>query len=297
MNEIRNDHNARILRVLNHIQQHLDDALCPADLAAVACFSLHHFHRIFKGMTGESVMGHIRRLRLERAAARLKFEETPVTRIAFEACYENHESFTRAFGQLFGCSPAEFRQNHRPIAYPSAPSGVHYSPEGAVAKFHRFHNRGGQPMEIKQLPARRVICLRHTGPYIEVGKAWQQLCTWAGQHGLIGPASEMLGLSYDDPEITPADKLRYDACITIDREIEPEGEIQVRELSAGDYAVIRHRGPYEKLNETYAELFGAHLPGSQREAADAPCIEAYRNSPEETRPEDLETDIMVLLKP
>ena len=76
----------RMLRVLSHIQTHLDEAMSPVDLAGLACFSPHHFHRIFRGMTGESVMGYVRRLRLERAAWRLKFTDLPVTRLAFEAC-------------------------------------------------------------------------------------------------------------------------------------------------------------------------------------------------------------------
>ena len=58
----------RILRVLVHIQTHLDENLALDDLARVAHFSPFHFHRVFRGMMGESVKEHVRRLRLERAA-------------------------------------------------------------------------------------------------------------------------------------------------------------------------------------------------------------------------------------
>src|SRR5205085_6955962 len=102
----------RVLRVLVYIQNHLDDALALDDLAAVAHFSPYHFHRIFRGMVGESVMEHVRRLRLERAAHRLKFTDQPVTRIAFDAGYEAHEAFTRAFGAMFGTAPSQFRAAH-----------------------------------------------------------------------------------------------------------------------------------------------------------------------------------------
>ena len=86
----------RILRVLVYIQGHLDDVISLDDLAAVAHFSPYYFHRVFRGMVGESVMGHVRRLRLERAAHRLKSGDHPVTRVAFEAGYETHEAFIRA---------------------------------------------------------------------------------------------------------------------------------------------------------------------------------------------------------
>jgi len=52
----------RILRVLIHIQTHLDEPLSLEDLAAIAYFSPFHFHRIFKGMVGEPVKAHIRRI-------------------------------------------------------------------------------------------------------------------------------------------------------------------------------------------------------------------------------------------
>ncbi|HRX85905.1 MAG TPA: AraC family transcriptional regulator, partial [Phycisphaerae bacterium] len=79
------DYQQRMLRVLVFIQQHLDEALRLEDLAGVANFSPFHFHRIFRGMVGETVMEHVRRLRLERAAQRLRQGDQPVTRLAFEA--------------------------------------------------------------------------------------------------------------------------------------------------------------------------------------------------------------------
>ncbi len=102
------DYRERIIRVLVHIQQHLDEELTLAELADIACFSAFHFHRVFRGMVGEPLGEHIRRIRLERAASRLRFGQQPVLQIALDAGYETHESFTRAFRVLFGKSPSEF---------------------------------------------------------------------------------------------------------------------------------------------------------------------------------------------
>ena len=46
------DYKQRMLRVLLHIQDHLDDNLALDKLAAIACFSPYHFHRVFRGMIG-----------------------------------------------------------------------------------------------------------------------------------------------------------------------------------------------------------------------------------------------------
>ena len=87
----------RILKVLVFIQRNLDSELSLDEFARVAHFSPYHFHRVFRGIVGESLQEHIRRLRLERAAMRLKHTDWTVLEIALEACYETHEAFTRAF--------------------------------------------------------------------------------------------------------------------------------------------------------------------------------------------------------
>ena len=262
----------RILRVLVHIQGRLDEPLDLDALASVACFSPFHFHRVFRALTGEGVYEHVRRLRLERAALRLKLEEAPVTDIAFEAGYESHEAFTRAFHAMFGKSPSEYRgpSSYQPPNYGAPP-----------------------PVEIKTLAPQSIVFLRHVGPYDQVGATWSRLAMWAGMRGLIGPASRFLGISWDDPEITPTGKLRYDAAITLATAIAPEGEFGVTELAGGEYATLLHKGPYVGLSATYRLIFGGWLPESGRELRDVPCFELYLNSPQSARPEELLTVIHV----
>jgi AraC family transcriptional regulator len=288
------DYKERMLRVLVHIQEHLDEALAAEELAEIACFSRYHFHRIFQGMVGETLMAHVRRLRLERAATRLKHSEQPVTRIAFEAGYETHEAFTRAFHAMFGASPTRFRELHQPLPPPEVPSGVHYSAEGGP---HDFAAPGGFAMDasIKQIGEQKVVFIRHTGPYNEVGPTWGKLCQWAGKKGLIWWNPKMLGLCHDDPQVTPPDKIRYDACIVVKKDVQPEGEVGVQTIAGGDYAVAIHRGPYEKLSETYAELCGRWIPEQGREIAGAPSFEVYKNDPNKTKPEKLVTEVHVPL--
>ena len=263
----------RILRTLVHIQRHLDEPLELDELAAVACFSPYHFHRIFRGIVGETLAEHIRRLRMERAAQRLKSTERPVTDIAFEAGYEAHEAFTRAFRARFGNSPSGFRDTHAPSSG-QAPIAV----------------------TIQKFSAMRVAFLRHVGPYADVGPTWASLMSWAGSHGLFGSHTRAIGISHDDPDITPPEKLRYDAAVTIVGEVRAEGEIGIQELPAGEYAIARHRGPYDRISETYARMCGEWLPASGRELAGSPALEFYLNAPMNTAPENLLTDTCLPLE-
>ena len=285
------DYHERIVRTLAYIQRRLDEELSLQELASVAAFSPFHFHRVFRGLVGESLKEYIRRLRLERAAQRLKRQEESITQMAFDAGFETHESFTRAFTTMFGTSPSNYRRAHAPA--PESASGTHLDD---VSGYHP-PNYGDPPAaELQTLPAQKIVFLRHNGPYSQVGPTWGRLMSWAGRRGLLGPKMRMLGIVYDDPGITPTDKIRYDAAVVVDRLVEPEGEFGVTELPGGEYAVFTHRGSYENLSATYQRIFGGWLPKSGRELGDAEVFEEYLNSPMNTRPDDLVTRIHVPLR-
>jgi AraC family transcriptional regulator len=288
------DYKRRVLRALVHIQQHLDDRLELGELAQLACFSPFHFHRVFRGMVGESVREHIRRLRLERAAWQLKLGQAPITQVAFDAGYASHEAFTRAFSALFGRSPSAFRALRRP-RLPDVASGVHYRHAGAWT-FRTRREGGGMTVEIKRMLPLRVAFTRHVGPYAEVGGAWDRLLPVLGKDGLLGGDTMFIGICHDDPEVTIPSRLRYDACATVEEEFRADGEIGVQVIAGGEYAVTTHEGPYGTIGNTYAALLGQWLPRSGRELANAPCFEVYLNSPENTAPEDLLTDIYAPLR-
>jgi AraC-like DNA-binding protein len=95
----------------------LDSSLTATDLAGKMSYSRPQFDRIARKKLGEPPMGLRRRLLLERAAYQLTRTKTPVTELAFDACYESLEGFSRAFRTAFGVSPREFRelgaQEHR----------------------------------------------------------------------------------------------------------------------------------------------------------------------------------------
>ena len=288
------DYRRRVLRVLVHVQQHLDEELALERLADIAGFSPFHFHRIFSGMVGESVMAHVRRLRLERAAQELMHTEKPVIEVALDAGYETQESFTRAFHSAFNDPPGRFRRHRRAALRVPAPSNVHYHPASEAEGFAPL-TTGLETMKVRieHRPRTRVAFLRHVGPYHEVGETWGQLCGMAGPAGLMGPACRLFGLSYDDPSVTAPERLRYDACLSLAEGREVAPPLAVQELPPGTFAVTVHEGPYEELSRTYEALFGIWLPQSDREPRPEPSMEVYLNDPRRSAPADLRTEIWI----
>jgi AraC family transcriptional regulator len=141
-----------------------------------------------------------------------------------------------------------------------------------------------------------VAFVRHVGLYEECGPAWRKLSEWAAPKGLLGPETVPIGICHDNPEVTPPDRLRYDACITLAAALEPEGEVGVQEIPGGDYASASFRGPYSGLKEVWRAVFEDWLPQSGRRFRDAPCFEIYLNDPRTTPPEELLTEVYVPLQ-
>ena len=96
--------------VKRYIRDHIHEPLDRERLAAVAGFSIPHFHRVFTARVGESAASYIRRLRMERAGRKLRMGAVDITEVALAAGYESHAAFSKAFKGKYGISPSEFRQ-------------------------------------------------------------------------------------------------------------------------------------------------------------------------------------------
>ena len=108
--QISTGYDERINDVQKYVREHADEALNREVLAAVAGFSVPHFHRIFTAQVGENIASYVRRVRLERAGRKLRMGAVDITEVALAAGYDTHAAFSKAFKQHFGLSPSEFRQ-------------------------------------------------------------------------------------------------------------------------------------------------------------------------------------------
>jgi AraC family transcriptional regulator len=276
----------RILDVQRYIQRELDGDLSLEVLAEVAGYSTYHFHRIFRGQVGESTGDYVRRLRLERAAQTLRYKPASVLEVAIAAGYASHEAFTRAFGRMFGVSPSEYQTMDH---FPSARKA-----EWMTTVTHQLPD-----VRLEEFPVRRIAGLRVVGKYCNatMGPAFGRIQAWAEEQGVLNDQSLFLGVYHDDPEVTAPEKLRADAAVTVDETVRPTGEVQLQLLPGGTYAVLRHRGHYDLLEQSYGWLYGVWLPQSGRVPADSPPYEIYVNECTGLPPEEWLTDVCLPLAP
>lgn len=67
----------------------------------------------FKAETGEGVVAHMRRMRMERACELLEDSRSGIASVASALGYPSHAAFTQAFKQAYGVSPSAWREQHR----------------------------------------------------------------------------------------------------------------------------------------------------------------------------------------
>lgn len=304
--ETRTFYETAVLRAVTRVVDALDEALDLQTLAREAALSPFHFHRVFRGLVGETPLELHRRLRLERSASQLLTGTRPVTEIAFAAGYETHEAFTRAFRAHYGVAPSAFREQAT-----SAGSTCHGGPRVELASRSGLHVRDGRvdlttlvlttgdhamEVTIETMPALRLATVRHVGPYSEIGATFHRLGVIAGAAGLYAHADpRMIALYHDDPETTAAADLRSDAALVLrDAVAVPEGLTEAS-VPAGRYARVTHRGPYSGLGDTWARLMGKWLPQSGFRVGAGTPYEMYVNDPRTTPTDDLRTDLYLPL--
>jgi len=291
------DYKERILRVLTHIQEHLDEALDLDELARLACFSSFHFHRIFAVMTGETIADHVRRLRLERAAMELRSGARQVIQVALDAGYEAHAAFTRSFKAAYGVSPAEFRRATGPITILAAPSGVHFRPGIPLTRFNTNHlTKKVMKVIIKKIKPMRAACLRHVGPYENTGQTWIDLVGRLSADKQIRKSSLFIGLGHDNPSVTPAAELRYDACITVGKAYQPKKPVKLQTIAGGDHAVVKNC-PVVKIKDAFQFLYGKWLARSFRELRPAPAFIVFAGARDAVARKKQRVDIYMPLQP
>lgn len=266
--------------IVNHINNHLNEEMKLSVLAEISNLSPFHFHRITRAFLREPIGAYITRLRIEKGAELLRFTTLSVQDIAFNVGYEVPSSFSKAFRLWFNISPIEFRNNKKIT----------------IMKEEKINqNLNLKSPKIIQLPEKTAIYIGMTGDYqsLNYDDAWKKLWEQVKEQKLFSAGIEHIGLSHDNPHVTEADKLRYDACLVIHKPAKPVGEIGMKQIAGGKYACFLYQGSYKKLDEVYDYIYYDWLIKSGLELRNAPTFEKYISNPNQVEESKLKTEIYV----
>jgi AraC-like DNA-binding protein len=101
----RDDHFARIARVLRQLHTDYAKPLSVEEMARKAGMSVAAFHRYFKVVTASSPLQYLKRIRLDHARRLMVHDGHNAGTAARAISYESPSQFSREFKRLFGVSP------------------------------------------------------------------------------------------------------------------------------------------------------------------------------------------------
>jgi AraC family transcriptional regulator len=273
----------RIDRVVGYLNEQIEATPSLQDLAGIAGISPFHFHRLYRSITGETPFETLRRLRLARAAIMLRNSSKAITDIAFDAGYESSQAFSKAFRRETGCSATELRRDKARL-------------DVIVRKLSDPPPRPARnPLDVRLVSVDpfKVIASRHIGPQEELFDAYGALFRWAEEKSLVQGLRGIYGVALDDPRVVPERECRFDCCFDFGPGSEPDGAYREVVLGGGLYAVARHVGSYDGLEEKSDFLYGTWLPDSGYGLRDVTGFNHYLADPDTMPPEEWETDVYI----
>ncbi len=140
-----------------------------------------------------------------------------------------------------------------------------------------------------------VVGTRRRGAYQDVGKMLPELFTHVMSNGLkmAGPPIYLCHeLSMDEVErAMKENNADLEVVIPIAGKVVGKGDLKVYKIPGGGMAKIVHKGPYDKVGDTYGKLF-EWLSGNGKMPL-GPFREIHLNDPTKVSPEEILTEINV----
>lgn len=276
------DYVARVNRAIDHVTRNLTAPLRLDDVARAACFSPYHFHRVFRSLMGETLAAFVKRIRLERAVYLLSHRDgATLTEIALACGFSSSSDFSRNFRAHYGVPPSAFDLEHfrrtrrEDLEQAMTPPGERNRLDGLPAG----ENPDGFAVTLRELPARHVAYIRVARPYEGTGvvQACERLMAWAAERGLGD--GQWLGYQWEDPEIVPLDKCRYDVGVEVPEGTGTGGEVGLARFDAMKIAELPLEGDIALVQRGLDWLFRTWLPRSGYAPDHQPAFEAWHGLP------------------
>ncbi|WP_458699412.1 GyrI-like domain-containing protein [Sulfurospirillum sp. 1307] len=258
--------NSPIQKAIEYIEKNLHETLSLNEIAKVASYSPFHFSRIFKQETGENINSMIKRLRLAQSTHYLMYRNSLITEIGLDVGYETPSSFNKAFKQIFNMSPREYK----------------LETENNLKKY--IKKLKTEPIIIDFKEDIYTYFDRSLGEYNDAAiSAWNKLITQIELNKVELEFSDKryFGLCFDNPKITEYEKMRYEACISVNKDEQNQINLKkIKILPKGKYAKLKFCGDYEDLYDVWFQFYG-WIYKKQLELDNFPPIEEYLDSPKD----------------
>lgn len=223
----------RVASALEYIKRYYNQKIKLEDLAKAAHLSPFHLQRLFTQALGESPAIYLKRIRLEKAGHLLHVNpDKSLTSIALQCGFKSLPAFSRAFKQVYGMAPSQYRTQASTFPH-----------------LEIKQDTGSLRVEIVYFPA-TWIYYRHTSVYspqlygeFEAAKASAQA------QAIVHQRARFLGAYVHIPFHVPRTTLNYFAGIEVDvNRVKDRSTVFC--IPEGRYAAFETDDSYEALTST-----------------------------------------------
>lgn len=102
----------RLDNVFQYVEHNYQNKITLNDVAKIAGFSMYHFSRFFKDLTGMTFIQYLNNFKITKSQwALINNKDMTITEIAYNSGFTNVKTFNRVFKQINNCSPKDYRKN------------------------------------------------------------------------------------------------------------------------------------------------------------------------------------------
>ena len=257
------EHIKRIRKVLNFIEENLDNELSLENLAEIGNYSPFHFHRIFRGIIGETLQEYINRNRMEKSAMLLSHHKNKSLEEVFsEVGFKSNSTFSKTFKKYFGVSPSVFRKNTPEKFSKILPMNSNNGQKEVVFQQYLYNINQMKnfmettaKIEVKELPEMNLASVLSIGVQ-NIDNAYNKLISWGISKNLFPRENvKMISVYHDSFKVTAPNKVRIHACMLLDEPIKTDGEIFPETLPKGRHIVGSYFIGIHEFEKAWQSLF------------------------------------------
>lgn len=250
------DYLRKIDLVINYIENNIKEEMSIEELAQMANLSKFYFHRIFSSTAKISLMEYIKMRRISNAALELVNSNKSIIEIAFDYQFNSHEAFSRAFKNIYGISPREYRNNKLITNIYEKLDVIKLRDKDVILLEPKIIFND----EFKIIGLSCTTTSTENNEKAIIPALWDKFIPRIGEINNFVSSTRTLGLC----EIieNSDDSFTYICCKEVKNfDFIPEGMI-AKVVPSSRYAVFTHKGNVENLGETYDYIYGSWLPKS-----------------------------------
>ncbi len=281
----------RINNVQDYIEDNLYHNLTLEELSDIAGFSKYHFHRIFKGVSKESLFHYVTRNKLERVRSTLIARpDLSITDVAYKFGFTDSAIFSRTFKNYYKISPKAFREQYSNNCKDHDKSYLYNESiinNKELDSLQSKENHVKGIVEVLTIDTIPVIYVRQTGAYTQLEDTFssliQKLFNFALEENIIDfDKSKLLTIYHSHPDFSEEQNQRTSICLSIQSDInitENQDGIGYMLIPAGKYAVGHFEIDQSEYSDAWDYLYGDWLPQSGYLPRDSFPFEVYVSDP------------------